>query len=226
MVPHREPPPGLSPRRDRANTAPQPRPGGRGLRLSARGTWEGALPLSSPHVGAKTSVQSPGEGEPEGEVVGRYLPLPPSPLPFFFFSFFFPLIYFQSFWGQCWLLPPRLETKSPPGVRGARYLLRALCPCRSSAGARPCPPVPVSRSLAVSGHLTGAGRSRSVPPGDGERRSKARSPHRPLTSSLAPALRPTATNGTDPPAVPAPRKRVHNTALGSQRERLSAFTCL
>lgn len=126
------------------------------------------------------------------------------------FFFFFGINLFSVILGQCWLLPPRLEAKSASRSRSAERLLRPLCPGRASAGARRARrPQPWSL-----GTFDGAGRSRSVPPENGERRRRARPPHRPIASSLAPAPRPTATGVTDPPAVPAPRKGAHNSGPG------------
>lgn len=180
-----------------------------------------AAPLQ-PHVGVKTNVQSRGVGVPEGEVSSPSFPpffpfrrgnasmhpcLGRHPSPFFFF---FGINLFSVILEQCWLLPPRLEAKSASRARSAERLLRPLCPGRASAGARRARrPQPWSL-----GTFDGAGRSRSVPPENGERRRRARPPHRPIASSLAPAPRPTATGVTDPPAVPAPRKGAHNSGPG------------
>lgn len=133
---------------------------------------------------------------------------------FFFFSFLHSFI-FSHFEAMLASSTATRSEKSLPRA-GRRVRVTRFMPLQ---GERRCPPVPASRSLAVSGYLKGADRSRRAPPGDGERKSRAWPPHCLLTSSLAPVPRPTATGGTDLPTVAAPRKGVHNTGPGPGRAK-------
>lgn len=185
MVPHREPPPGLSPWRGRAKTAAGgcPSPGQTGT----------ASALSEGHLGGvKNKCAKPWRRGATGR--GDREVSPSSPSLFFSFQkeqcipalddthhhlFFF---FFQSFLGQCWLLPPRLEAKSRSLVRGAKCLS-----CQALYALAGRVPVPASSSLAVSGHLMGPGRSRRFPRGMG--REGATAPPSHIFPSSSPASR-------------------------------------
>lgn len=189
MVPHREPPPGLSPWRGRAKTAARgcPSPGQTGA----------ASALSEGHLGGvKNKCAKPGGRGATGRGDREVSPSSPSlfflfrrsnasllwmtPITLFFFFFFPSFIYFQSFLGQCWLLPPRLEAKSRSLVRGAKCLS-----CQALYALAGRVPVPARSSLAVSGHLMGPGRSRRFPRGMG--REGATAPPSHIFPSSSPA---------------------------------------
>lgn len=219
MVPHREPPPGLSPWRGRAKTAAGgcPSPGQTGA----------ASALSEGHLGGvKNKCAKPwgrgatGRGDRE---------VSPSSLSFFFLfrrsnasllwmtpitTFFFFSVIFGA------MLASSTATRSEKSLtRAGRKVLvlsGALCPCRAGAGARQQQP----RCL---GTFDGARPFPALPTRDGERRS-----HRTALSHL-PKLQPRVPQpqaGQTLQPLPRPPKGAHNTPFAAQRERLSAFTCL
>lgn len=162
-------------------------------------------------------MQSHGEGEPQGEVIGRCLPLPP---PFFFLfrrsnasllwmtpitTFFFFSVIFGA------MLASSTATRSEKSLtRAGRKVLvlsGALCPCRAGAGARQQQP----RCL---GTFDGARPFPALPTRDGERRS-----HRTALSHL-PKLQPRVPQpqaGQTLQPLPRPPKGAHNTPFCSPK---------